>query len=947
MQGTHKKLPTVVGYTAVTKVKSTIPLHYWIPTISMLGKLYERVRLGGERQRNASLYLEKDLSPNNFSTVVGVGAPASVHIKSPGQCLKTQSNDSIATVEITNVNTKVENVNCLEQQMGTSSDVSLMRYSGDSQQQNVMFSQQLPEYRYSVDSVADPTRRLQDANDATLENFFSRPLKIHEEEWGTGAALAFDIDPWSLYFENPRVSNRIANFSLLRATLNIRIVINGNGFQYGRAMASYLPLDAFDDLSSNAALVPQDLVQASQQPKIFLNPTTSTGGDMVLPFFYHRNYLRIASSEWSNMGRLYVRSINDLKHANGATDVVTVSVFAWATDVSMSVLTSVEPSTLTPQMGEIEEANTKGMISGPATAIAKAATAMSAIPAIRPFAMATEVIANASAAVAKHFGYCRPPVTKDPEPFKPTPLSSLALTNVPDTIQKLTIDNKQELTIDPRIAGLGSVDTMNIKEIAKRESYLTTFNWAIGTAPETLLWNSHISPVTWAESTVGLDTSYHLPACAFAALPFDFWTGTMKFRFQIVASAFHKGRIKVVYDPAFIASNEYNTNYLDIIDIADKTDFTIEIGNGQSDTLLRHLVPGIDSYTEVYSTTAYAAETVGNGVIGVYVVNELTTPNSVANNDIQINVYVSMGDDFEVFVPNDNISYYTYKPTLEAQMGILETQAGELVPESQNTEEPDAPQQEQTLDMGPGYQDNTDINKVFTGEAISSFRTLLKRYNLFRAIGLYDTSYTLSYIRWCMFPFLRGFVTGAVDQTAALNDYNYCNTVMLHWIVNAHQGWRGSVRWKALHLGTNNTSVASTVFVERRGKYGSTGYLEGTTNGYAAVNQKEAARDVVVSFPAGVSTTAPPHGGNGIMYQTSAINPTVEFEMPFYSNYRFLPGKREDYTTLPPLEAFEFSWNSTGSTASLYEFYCAAGEDFQCYFWTGCPRIYYSVGPPA
>lgn len=118
-----------------------------------------------------------------------------------------------------------------------------------------------------------------------MQNFFSRPIKIAEQEWATSTTLGFDIDPWGLYFSNPRVINRLANFNLLRAKLHVKVVINGNGFQYGRAMVSYLPFDVFDSLSSNAALLREDLVQASQQPRIFLDPTTSQGGEMILPFF--------------------------------------------------------------------------------------------------------------------------------------------------------------------------------------------------------------------------------------------------------------------------------------------------------------------------------------------------------------------------------------------------------------------------------------------------------------------------------------------------------------------------------------------------------------------------------------------------------------------------------------------------------------------------------------
>ena len=41
-----------------------------------------------------------------------------------------------------------------------------------------------------------------------------------------------------------------------------------------------------------------------------------------------------------------------------------------------------------------------------------------------------------------------------------------------------------------------------------------------------------------------------------------------------------------------------------------------------------------------------------------------------------------------------------------------------------------------------------------------------------------------------MFPFLRGYVDGAVDITAAGDAYNYVNTNLIHWVTLAHSGWR-------------------------------------------------------------------------------------------------------------------------------------------------------------
>lgn len=820
----------------------------------------------------------------------------------------------------------------------TTGDNSIMKVGGKAKYENVSFADQLDPYIYEVDSVMDPTRSLQDSNDCSLDNFFSRPLKISEVEWSTSTSLGYDIDPWSLYFENPRVANRIANYNLLRCKLHVKIVINGNGFQYGRAMVSYLPYAKLDDLSTNAALIRQDLTQASQQPHVFLNPTTSTGGELMLPFYNYLNYIEIPSAGWQTMGQLYYRSLNDLKHANGASDVVTISTFAWAEDVSLSVLTSRESTTLTPQSGsEVDEANMKGIISGPATAVAKTAGVLKGIPVIAPFAAATEVAATATASVAKMFGYCRPPVNKNPEPYRPTPCSSLALTNVPDSAQKMTIDDKQELSIDPRIAGLGGTDPMNIVEIAKRESYLTTFTWPIGSAPETILWNSRVSPVLWAENN-GPPKSYHFPACCMAAMPFKYWTGSMKFRFQIVASSFHKGRLKIVYDPHWIASNEYNTNYLSVIDIAEEQDFTIEIANGQEKTLLDHYDPGLDSVTNAYGVNRFGSKGTGNGVIAVYIVNELTTPNSGVNNDIEINVFVSAGDDFEVFVPDDKISSFTFQP-----------QSGneEIVTESQNTTELDAPQHSQSMQLGVTPPNNELINRVYTGEAIQSFRTLLKRYNLWSTLPSMSAQNTIVYGRNSMFPYLRGNVAGAIHVTDNGSPYTYCNTVLLHWVTYAFSGWRGSIRYKILPRGTPNPK--SNISVQRHNLDTSVLHESGTTpiNGYSVVEQAN-----IEIMPSGGITPnagAPFLGLQGQTYALGAINQTMEFEVPYYSPYRFTAGKAENWTTSAArwAEGYDYRIFSIGGTANTYDLHVAAGEDYQCYFWTGLPRMYYEAAPPS
>jgi len=831
----------------------------------------------------------------------------------------------------------------MEKQMGIEYDSSSPLHK----EQNVVFSDQMTAYKTTVGSEVDITRTQQDTHDAELADFFARPVKIAEYEWAIGSTLFQQFDPWSLYLDNPRVSNRIANFNLLRCKLHLKFVINANGFMYSRILSSYLPFHNWDALTESSPLFSNDVVQESQMPHIFLNPTTSTGGEMVLPFVWPRNNIYIPTSEWDNMGRITMRSLATLKHANGATGVATISVFAWAEDMSLNVLTSVDPSTMTPQSGEeIDEANKKGMVSGPATAVAKIANALSVIPQIRPYATATSAAATAIAGVAKSLGFSRPPQTRDNCPVKPVATSSLALTTVPDTVQKLTVDDKQELSIDPRIAGLSGEDSLNIKNIACKESYLTSFDWTIGSAPGTLLWNGRVDPCTFAYDGV---SKFHFPACCVAALPFKYWSGTMNFRFQIMSSAYHKGRLKISYDPNWVANEEFNTMYTRVVDLASETDFTISVSNGQDVTLLEHHLPGVDSVTQLYSTTRYVSKEEGNGVLAVSILNELTTPNSTVNNDITINVYVSMGDDFEVYVPTEHFAHFVYRPQMGEEIVMTPQSGQEVVPDG-FTGEQDAPEQENKSSIGPTMDGLDKVGLVFVGESVKSFRQLLKRYNLHTSLGVINTGDSNILLNTAYFPYLRGNVAGAIGQTLALAPYNYCNTLLLHLLVNCYSGWRGSIRTKIMPTGHYRTDdKIVSLHVERdlidSGAYNQYRLTRTTAPAYAS--------DSMAGYDTIVSTfgTQKTFGARGQTFSIDKINPTVEFEVPYYSNSRFVPGKIENFTGPRGFSVHEMSgvdywiWIN-GNNTTTFDFRYAIGEDFTTYFWTGCPPMYYESSPP-
>jgi len=847
-------------------------------------------------------------------------------------------------------------------QSGITSDTNIVDSRSDVTHQTMRFRDQYAGHQNDIESFVDPTRKLQDKDDVPLADFFSRPQKVFEAEWNTNGIINGDFNPWRQFLTNKRVQNRLANFKLLRCDLRMKVVVNGNGFQYGRAIVAYWPMSGYDNLSTHTALDPVDLTQTSQLPHIFIDPTTSTGGEMKIPFFWHENYFDIPGVSWGgdlgipSAGTVLLRTLTPLKHANGADDKVTISFFIWAENVQLAMPTSVDAQTLTPQSGaEINEANTKGMISGPATTISKFAGIAAGYAPIAPYAMATSKVAGAVASAAKIMGYSRPANTKNPDPLRPTPISQLATTTTPDTALKMTVDDKQELTIDPRVSGVGAHDPMVIRDIAKREAYLTSFQWPVGEGSASLLWNARVNPCLWQEDANG---AIMLPPCAVAALPFRYWNGSMKFRFQIVCSTFHKGRLEIRYDPGHVdpsTSSEYNINYIEMIDIAETQDFTIEVTNSQPYSLLRHLDPGLDSATEGYSTVNYGSSLRGlcNGVISVRVLNELTIPNSAINNDISINVFVSAGDDFEVFVPEDNFQKFVFFPS---QSGT------EVIPESQNTSEPSAPQQAESDHMGADLQYSSELNMVFAGESILSFRPLLKRYNLWRRERnslLGNQDFRKITRQRLAFPFYRkGAATDFIEASDS-GGYNFCNTVLLHWVTACFSGYRGSIRYKYLYTKSAGCSgpeakccddIGSRVYVER---------LDPLTSSNPAYFNADS---LMVTDPAWLVSQSVipgfadrvPTGTRGSVYATDVINPNIEFEVPYQTQYRFVPGKLARMTNAnnPPFQAgtyqnlYRLSWEGHTSIEQQIDMHVAAGEDFQVYFWTGLPRVYYEDVPP-
>jgi hypothetical protein len=695
---------------------------------------------------------------------------------------------------------------------------------------------------------------------------------------------------------------------------------------------------------------------------LWLNPTTSQGGTMKLPFVYPANALSIPKREWDHMGIISFASATSLAQANMGGTPITITVYAWADNIKLSAPTMSNVGALSPQANEAEEMSSKP-ISGPANVVANVAGALKSVPPLSGLATTTEAAAKMVASTAQALGFSKPASLAPINKMVPHSQGNMTNSNTIDTSVKLTYDAKAETTIDSAAVGVRTApDEMNLLKMAQHESYISQFAWDVNAANNTLLWNTYVHPT--CSQIIGNYPGRQIcmPAIAGVAFPFTFWRGTIKYRFQVVGNVFHRGRLKISWDPyPTKGKSETNVQYTHIVDIGETKDFTIDVGWGSGtayNTVGKTLAP-------VGITTPITSEMLGsaNGILQVHVNNQLTVPYTA--DPIKILVSVSAGDDFEVAVPaTDKLHEYSYfspsgppdivmpsnlipeeeepvpadqpadpTPPLEP----LEQQANEV---EDNTPEGSAPEKagEAPLEhFGPPTQPSNAFQMVHFGDPVMSLRQILKRYEHYCSDNWADKSILRTMVKVdTILPRPRGYcdVLESMDTEATGKAFNYTINGAFTWFLPMFLAMRGGIRRKFMYDGPLLFTLAS---VSRESDPDADVVR-------VAINTADEADDTMMSY---TCTGRVGPLSNGGVAQDLDVSRTMEVEFPFHSNYRFfVPRRLAQRSKLGTWDNPKYLLTAPSSNRMncIHEF-IAAGDDLSLHWFQGMPMLYEYPNP--
>lgn len=772
-----------------------------------------------------------------------------------------------------------------------------------------------------------------------LDQYFDRPIQIAEGALTLGSHSSIELPLWDLYTLDPAVRAKLRNYAFLKGNLHVRVMISGTPYHYGKVLLSYQPYNDRNDnityLNTNIAVnsvFRQNMVAyLSQSPgAIVMDIRENKPVEMEAPFIssktthklYNDSALAISDvtsfEDLSEAGSLYMYTVNVPKAINATVDAPHYYVYAWMTNVELGPPTGTQVAIRTESKVDERES---GPVEKFSSGAAEVSSKLEDVPYIGPFATASRIAFGALSSVSAIFGWSKPIVPRDPVYVKNMAFQNGAQTIGYSTNTAITLDPKQELTVDGQVVG-SDKDEMVIKEIASRCSYLTTVTWSPSDAP--LSSSIFLCPVAPNLGTINSHTTTFIQTPSpmmFCVQPFEFWRGDVEFTIEVVCSQFHRGKFAVVYEPnieqiTLIAANlNLNKQYVKVIDIQETQTVTFRVNwahyrswalnasrNGATTSYYTHatipqVLPGMNNC---------------NGVITVVPMTELISPDG---NAVEMNIYVKC--------PNLRVNRFTSArlPTTRKIAGA--ESAHYIISESQIDGCALSSQEVTVFHLNDPVSDPDTLSLEYFGEEPVSFRALMKRYVTQSQASATLVAQALSTITvtFPMYPLSNCPYGTSTSASMSILDY----------LRYAYVGIRGGMRAR-INVSTNADRIA---------------------HDYRKVTMSAVSLTSGVFGIAQTAMTSQPRNeiDGTVMYDLDS-NGGLEVELPFYSNNRMLFAFAEDYIGSNPGSYtnlysrltnrfyYYFNLKDVALNDVVYgEISMASAEDFCLLRFQGCPSF--------
>jgi len=708
----------------------------------------------------------------------------------------------------------------------------------------------------------DATFRNNDDLIGSIGSIFERDVKIASYSISENTNFSAVLYPWLEYVKTPIIQEKLSGFSKMRGKLKLTVILNASPFRYGSLALCYKPLvyapqhlsdtpyvtstgtpiwvegDETRDYSGgrlnpvlyknhqNAGQIESIRSQLLQRPNIMLYPQFNTKGEMTLPFVHYMEYLEMQDIFWDNTYNGTNRRLREM----GKIDIFTPTLLRTSSEASVIPMTvdiyahmeELELCGASMQL-QADEYDAEKPISSSAKIMATAAGSLSSIPVVGPYAIATSFFLNTLGSIASWFGWTNTININKIEPVKTCKAIRWADTEAHVPIAKLALDPKNELSVDNSIVGFNRKDELIIEDLVAKPFWLGSTDWGASDAPNQVLFTTGVNPAFFhkdvyakvtsdrAEMLPGVsDATIYTPSpAAWIANAFSQWRGTLVLNIKVMASKFHRGRLRLTYDPMGTSNNfEEGRIVTKIIDIQHENDFVFEVPFQSVYPTCHTIHPSgppsdlsLDGLDQIFEFRGAPAAYLNhrdrfNGVVRLTVLNRLSGPMDAG---VDIMVFASWKN-MQFFEPrnifNQNKGFVSTTPTFPFSMSYFE-------PVTVAYQSGDDELQGTTSTVEVTDQAWNKMPMVVNGETCLSIRQLLHRWNFHSILvrkGSYSTSdvFTRAEVYLKRFPSFHGRTDNSINKisTSPSIPYEFGGQTALNYFTPAFTMYRGGLMYR-------------------------------------------------------------------------------------------------------------------------------------------------------
>lgn len=703
-----------------------------------------------------------------------------------------------------------------------------------------------------------------------IKTFLAKPVMIRQGNLSTSDSSGTQISglinlPADIFNVLDLAKDKVRGFLGFRASIKIRIQINANRFQQGRYMLIHYPSCGMNYTISKAsdkwASHHSTLTSRTQLCKVELDLACDTEATITIPFVSTMNFfplIDMASNIYGQYSLLSLWPYSPLVAPSGST---TVSYTIWG---SFDDIELIGPAA--PQSGRLNfsiskkgkspsEAEQRSADIGPITStllkVSNIASLFSGIPFVSDYATATAWFTERLSNAANVFGWSKPVnlmaanrITHETAPW-------FCNVDAPDQSLVLGASYKNTVGVMPGFSGT-DIDEMDFSFFNTIPCWDSTVSWTTSNVATTEIFSSYVAPLSHVSGrTVSGAIIYDFKPFEFTSSQFSYWRGSMVYKIKMVKTEFHSGRLAFAFFPFDGNFTEPSSSFAlsayvhrEIIDVREANEVTFSIPFISSSPWKPSILGSVgESYT---------------GVFKIYVVDPLVAPSTVSST-VTLLIERSAGPDFRLAMP---IS------CAQTPVFGLAPQSGKLsFDKAVSNPSPSTNACEYTSGTLGGAKpaDAEGVNELAcVGESVTSWRTLLKQFNILPWQAGYPTANLFLNVKPFAIPCIY-YDSGAFTYTRpALACDLYGRLASCYGMV------RGGVRLKFINAETAVNDKPSATYLYS-GVQGSS-----MTYNYFAAN---AAVDIY-----GVATYLKRTSGMQVFHNVKS-NKVCEVQVPQYHKY--------------------------------------------------------------